>query len=86
MLNLVDTGVVQVVNMQDLLDELLLCLDLRDVGHTGYVADLFHQILPCFLGGGLDPLRQLPVLVGKGGLILRLFLLGQIGLGNALPQ
>ena len=50
-LKLVDSGVVQVISMQDLLDEFRLRPDLRDVCHAGHAADLLHQILPGFLIG-----------------------------------
>ena len=51
MLKLIDSSIVQIVGMQDLLNQLRLSPDLRDVGHAGHAADLFHQILACLLIG-----------------------------------
>ena len=51
MLKLIDPCVVQIVGMQDFLDEFRLRPDFWDICHSGHAADLFHQILPCFLVG-----------------------------------
>ena len=81
-------GVAVVLGEDDGLAQLLPVVDLQSVGHQQVQGQTDGVLVeqPLVEGGGLNPLGQLPVLVGEGGLILRLLLLGQIGVGNALLQ
>ena len=81
-------GVAVVLGEDDGLAQLLPVVDLQAIGHQQVQGQTDGVLVeqPLVEGGGLNPLGQLPVLVSKSGLILRLFLLGQVGVGNALLQ
>ena len=71
-------GVAVVLGEDDGLAQLLPVVDLQAIGHQQVQGQTDGVLVeqPLVEGGGLNPLGQLPVLVGEGGLILRLFLLG----------
>ena len=79
-------SVAVILGKDDGLAQLLSVVNFQAVGHQQIQsqADGILVEQPLVEGRGLDPLGQLPILIGEGGLILRLFLLGQIGVGDAL--
>ena len=77
-----------VLGEDDGLAQLLPVVDFHPVGHQQIQGQLDGILVeePLVEGGGLDPLRQLPVFVGEGSLVFCLFLLRQIVVGDALLQ
>ena len=77
-----------VLGKDDRLAQLFAVVDFQAVGHQ-QVQRLADGVLveqPLVEGGGLDLLRQFPVLIGEGGLVFLLLLLRQVVISNAFGE